>query len=70
MTTFYSPTSLKLKHQVVSSVEITEAGKNYGGSNIVEYKGEPHFNLMFNYWVDKETLEIIIEKYNALKTYI
>lgn len=70
METFYSPTSMNNKYQVKSYVEITEAGKNLGGNNIVEYKGVPYFNIAFNYWVDKKTLDIIIEKYNALKTYM
>lgn len=70
MKTFYSPTSLNKKYQIKSSVEITEAGHNFGGNNVVEYKGKPYFNLMFSYWVDKKTLDIIIEKYNALQTYM
>lgn len=70
MTTFYSPTSMNNKYQVKSYIEIPEAGKNLGGSNIVEYKGKPYFNMPFHYWVDKSTLDLIINKYEALKTYM
>jgi len=70
METFYSPTSLNGKYQIKSYIEILEAGKNFGGNNIVEYMGKPYFNLQFHYWVDKKTLNLIIEKYNALKTYM
>ena len=70
MTTFYSPTSMNNKYEIKSYVEISEAGKNLGGNNVVEYKGTPYFNMPFHYWVDKKALDIIIEKYNALKTYM
>lgn len=70
MKTFYSPTSMNNKYEVKSYVEILEAGRNFGGSNVVEYKGKPYFNMPFHYWVDKNTLGLIIEKYNALKTYM
>lgn len=70
MKAFYSPTSMNDKYQVKSYFEITEAGKNLGGNNTVEYKGTPYFKIYFNYWVDKKTLDIIIKKYNALKTYM
>ena len=68
MTTFYSPTSMNNKYEIKSYVEIPEAGKNLGGNNVVEYKGTPYFNLEFRYWVNKKTLDLIIEKYNALQT--
>lgn len=70
MKTFYSPTSMNKKYQVISYSEIIEAGHNFGGNNVVEYKGEPYFNMPFNYWVTKKQLDLIIEKYDALKTYI
>lgn len=70
MQTFYSPTSMNRKYEVKSYIEIKEAGKNLGGNNVVEYKGKPYFNLQFHYWVDKKTLDLIIEKYNALSTYM
>ena len=70
MKTFYSPTSMNDKYQIKSYVEIPEAGKNLGGNNVVEYKGTPYFNITFNYWVDKKTLDTIIKKYSALKTYM
>lgn len=70
MTTFYSPTSMNNKYEIKSYIEIPEAGKNFGGNNVVEYKGVPYFNMPFHYWVTKDKLEIIIEKYNALKTYM
>jgi len=70
MKTFFSPTSLNEKYEIKSYIEIPEAGKNLGGSNIVEYKGTPFFNMPFHYWVDKKTLYNIVEKYNALKTYM
>lgn len=70
MTTFYSPTSLNDKYEIMSYVEIPEAGKNFGGSNIVEYRGKPYFNIPFHYWVNLMQLELIIEKYNALATYM
>lgn len=70
MKTFYSPTSMNNKFEIKSYVEIPEAGKNLGGSSVVEYKGQPFFNMPFHYWVDKKTLELIIEKYNALQTYM
>ena len=70
MQTFYSPTSMNEKYEIKSYIEIPEAGKNLGGNNIVEYKGQPNFNLKFHYWVNKKTLYLIIEKYNALSTYM
>lgn len=70
MKTFYSPTSMNKKYEIKSYVEISEAGHNFGGSNIVEYKGTPYFNMPFHYWVNKSTLDLIIDKYNALKTYM
>lgn len=70
MKTFYSTTSMNDRYQIKSYVEITEAGKNYGGSNVVEYKGVPYFNIPNHYWVSKETLDLIIDKYNALQTYM
>ena len=70
MKTFYSPTSMNNKYQIKSYVEIPEAGKNLGGNNVVEYKGKPYFNMPFCYWVSKKDLDAIIEKYNALKTYM
>lgn len=70
MTTFYSPSSMNNKYEIKSYVEIPEAGKNLGGSNIVEYKGKPYFNMPFHYWVNKKQLDLIIEKYNALSTYM
>lgn len=70
MKTFHSATTYNNKYQVKSYTEIKEAGKNYGGSSVVEYKGRPYFNLPFNYWVDKNTLDLIIEKYNSLQTYM
>lgn len=70
MKTFYSPTSMNSKYEVKSYIEIPEAGKNLGGNNVVEYKGKPNFNIKFHYWVDKKTLDLIIEKYNALSTYM
>lgn len=70
MKTFYSPTSMNNKYEIKSYVELPEAGKNLGGSNVIEHKGIPYFNIPFHYWVDKNTLELIIEKYNALKTYM
>ena len=39
MKTFYSPTSMNNKYEVKSYTEIKEAGKNFGGNNVVEYKG-------------------------------
>ena len=70
MKTFYSPTSMNNKYEVKSYTEIKEAGKNFGGNNVVEYKGSTYFNLEFHYWVNKKTLDLIIEKYNALQTYM
>lgn len=75
MKTFYSPTSMNNKYEIKSYVEIPEAGKNLGGNNlggnnVVEYKGTPYFNMPFHYWVNKKELDKIIEKYNALKTYM
>ena len=70
MKVFYSPTAMNDKYEIKSYVEIPEAGKNLGGSNVVEYKGTPYFNICFHYWVDKTKLNIIIEKYNAIKTYM
>lgn len=70
MKTFYSPTSMNKKYEIKSYIEIPEAGKNLGGSNIVEYKGIPYFNILFHYWVSEKELDVIIEKYNALKTYM
>ena len=70
MRAFYSPTSMNQKYEVKSYVEIPEAGRNFGGSNVVEYKGETYFNLPFHYWVNKNVLDLIIEKYNALSTYM
>lgn len=70
MTTFYNPTSMNNKYQIKSYIEIPEAGKNLGGSNIVEYKGKPYFNMHFHYWVNKTQLDLIIEKYNALSTFM
>ena len=70
MKTFYSPTSMNNKYEIKSYVEIPEAGKNLGGNNAVEYKGKPYFNIPFHYWVNKKQLDLIIEKYNALLTYM
>jgi outer membrane phospholipase A len=70
MQTFYSQTSLNGKYEIKSYIEIPEAGKNYSGSNIVEYKGNAYFNLPYHYWVSKKTLDLIVEKYNALQTFM
>jgi len=73
MKTFYSPTSMNKRYQVKSYVEIPEAGHNFGGTEaniVVEYKGQPYFNLKFSYWVNKKTLDLIIDKYKALQTYM
>ena len=64
MKTFYSLTSMNQKYEVKSYVEISEAGRNFGGSNVVEYKGETFFNLPFHYWVNKKTLDLIIAKFS------
>jgi len=70
MQVFYNPTSMNDKYEIKSYVEIPEAGKNLGGNNVVEYKGTAYFNMKFHYWVNKKDLDIIIEKYNALRTYM